>query len=210
MNKLIIKGALYTLLLAILAGVGYYASMKMNLIPNPFETKKAYILETPTIVNEIKSIAELYSVCYYDQLITDSIRKDVKSADAVINFFGGNSTTNTKLVLMASAKVFAGYDLSKLDSTDISVLDSTITVHLPAPQIIDIVMNPSDVSTFIEEGKWSLEEVKMVKSRAIEKFRDRAIAKGIITDAEKKGKESIELFFKSLGFKEVIIQPKGS
>jgi len=208
MQKLAVKIGIFALILTIVGGVGYYASVKMNLLPNAFEEKKAYILETPTMVKEIKSIAELYSVCYYDQLIVDSVRKEIKTTDAVINFFGGNSTTNTKLALITSAKVFAGFDLSKLDSTDILVMDSTLTIKLPAPQIIDIVMNPSDVKTFIEEGKWSMDEVKMVKNKAISMFRKRALNKGILVDAEKKGKESIELFFKSLGFKNVIVEQK--
>ncbi len=193
-------------IMMVIGGSIYYGLIHYKFLSNPFESKKAYILETPTIVNEIKSIAELYSVCYYDQLVVDSVRKEVKSTDAVINFFGGNSTTNTKLVLIASARVFAGFDLSKLDSTDIDVRDSILTIHLPAPKIIDIVMNPSDVTTFIEEGEWTMQDVNMVKNRAVEKFRARAIKKGIIADAEKRGMESISLFFKSLGFKEVNIQ----
>ena len=210
MNKLFIKGTMYILLLAIIGAGGYYACIKMNFLSNPFEEKKAYILETPTIVKEIKSIAELYSVCYYDQLIVDSTRKEITTADAAINFFGGNSSTKTKLKLMASAKVFAGYDLSKLDSTDISANDSILTIQLPAPQIIDIVMNPSDVSTYLEEGTWSMLEVNKVKDKAIKMFRKRALEKGILTDAEKKGAESIELFFKSLGFKQVVIEKNKS
>jgi hypothetical protein len=206
MNKLLMKATIYTSLIAVIGIGGYYACIKMNFLSNPFEEKKVYIFETPTIVKEIKSIAELYSVCYYDQLIVDSIRKEITTADAAINFFGGNSSTKTKLVLMATAKVFAGYDLSKLDSTDISANDSILTIHLPAPQIIDIVMNPSDVSTYIEEGVWTMGEVKKVKDKAIKMFRKRALEKGILADAEKKGEESIELFFKSLGFKQVIIE----
>lgn len=217
MNTIIIKGALILALIIGLAGGGYYASIKMGLLPNPFEAKDAYILETSTIVNEIKSIAELYSVCYYDQLVVDSVK--VQGTAEVVKksmvkyltgYLAGGSITDPKLVLITSAKVFAGFDLGKLDSTDIKVKDSVITIQLPAPQIMDIVMNPSDVSTFIEEGEWSMEDVKMVKNKAIDKFRKRAIDRGIIADAEKKGRESIELFFKSLGFKEVIILAKNS
>ncbi|MFN4853161.1 MAG: DUF4230 domain-containing protein [Bacteroidota bacterium] len=210
MQKIIIKITSALILLLVIGGLGYFGLVKFNGLSNPFESKKPHILETPTIVNEIKSIAELYSVCYYDQLVIDSVRKEVKGTDALINFFGGSSTTNSNLVLLATAKVFAGYDLSKLDSTDINAKDSVITIHLPAPKIIDIVMNPSDVSTFIEEGKWTMNEVNSVKNKAVERFRGRAIKKGIIADAEKKGRESISLFFKSLGFKEVIIQIKNS
>jgi hypothetical protein len=208
MNKLFIKGITYTFVFTLLGVAGYYACIKMNLLSNPFDQKKAYILDTPTIVKEVRSIAELYSVCYYDQIIADSIRQEIKTSDAVINFFGGNSTTDTKLVLLATAKIYAGYDLSKLDSTDISAKDSTLTIRLPAPQIIDVVMNPSDVSTFIEEGTWSMDEVAMVKNKALLLFRKRALEKGIIAEAERKGKESIELFFTSLGFKKVIIENK--
>ena len=208
MNKLFIKGTIYTLFLAAIFVGGYYVCIKMNFLSNPFEEKKAYILETPTIVKEIKSIAELYSVCYYDQLTVESNRKEIKATDAVINFLGGKSSTNTKLVLIANAKVYAGYDLSKLDSTDISAKDSILIIQLPAPQIIDIVMNPSDVSTFIEEGVWTLEEVKNLKNQSIKMFRKRALEKGILADAEKNGKQSTELFFKALGFKQVVIEQK--
>ena len=152
MNKIIIKATLYIIILLSAAALGYYALIKNNLLSNPFESKKAYILETPLIVKEIKSIAELYSVCYFDQIVVDSLRKEVSNTDALLNYFGANSTTDTKLVLMASAKVYAGYNLSLLDSNDIVVNDSVLTITLPSPQIMDVVMNPSDVSTFIEEG----------------------------------------------------------
>lgn len=208
MNKTIIKAALYSIILLSAAGIGYYALIKNNFLSNPFESKKAYILETPTIVKEIKSISELYSVCFFDQIVVDSLRKEIANTDAFLNYFGANSTTDTKLVLMASAKVYAGYNLSLLDSNDIAVNDSVITITLPSPQIIDVVMNPSDVSTFIEEGTWSMEAVNMVKNKAVEIFRRRALEKGILSEAEKKGTSSIQLFFKSLGFKEVLIKTK--
>jgi hypothetical protein len=209
MNKIIIKATLYIIILLSAAALGYYALVKNNLLSNPFESKKAYILETPLIVKEIKSIAELYSVCYFDQIVVDSLRKEVSNTDALLNYFGANSTTDTKLVLMASAKVYAGYNLSLLDSNDIVVNDSVLTITLPSPQIMDVVMNPSDVSTFIEEGTWSMEAVNMVKNKAIEIFRRRSLEKGILAEAEKKGTSSIQLFFKSLGFKDVFIKNKG-
>ena len=208
MKKVFLKLVLIVSLIGLLGAACYFTLVKMNFLPNPFEAKKAYILETPAIVKEIKSIAELYSVCYFDQIIVESVRKEVKTVDIILNFFGSKSTTDRKLVLVASAKVFAGYNLSKLDSTAIVLTDSILTIKLPAPQIIDIVMNPTDVTTFIEEGQWSLEEVKQVKNKAIEMFRKRSFSKGILDDAEKKGKETIELFFKSLGFKQVVIDNK--
>lgn len=208
MYKTLIKILIYSLVLVAVVGLGYYALIKKNLLSNPFESKKAYILETPTIVKEIKSIAELYSVCYFDQIVVDSLRKEVSKTDAFLNYFGANSTTDTKLVLMASAKVYAGYNLSFLDSNDIAVNDSVLTITLPLPQIMDVVMNPSDVSTFIEEGTWSMEAVNMVKNKAVEIFRRRSLEKGILAEAEKKGTTNIQLFFKSLGFKDVLIQTK--
>jgi hypothetical protein len=37
-----------------------------------------------------------------------------------------------------------------------------------------------------------------------------ALGKGILAEGEKKGNESIELFFKSLGFKRVVIEKNNS
>jgi hypothetical protein len=200
MKKLVI----YLVLGLIIAGVGYYVlSAKLNILPNPFNEKKAYVLETPVIINEIKSIAELYSVCYYDQAVVDSIKKEITTKDAVLNYLGRKSATEYKLVLLATSKIYAGYDLSKLDSTSIKVEARSVSIALPKAEIIDIVMNPSDVTTFIEEGKWTFEEVNAVKSKAVKLLELKALEKGILNDAEKKGKESIKSFFKSLGFTEV-------
>lgn len=203
-----VKALIFLFLCATLAVGAFFVCIKMKIISNPFEVKESYILETPAVVREIKSIAELYSVCYYDQLIADSTRKEIHAKDAVFNFFGRKSTTDYRLILMASGKVFAGFDLSKLDFSDIHTRGDSIYISLPAVRIIDIVMNPSDVVTFVEEGQWSAGDVKAVKNKALASFRKRALQKGILADAEKKGKGSIEMFFRSLGFKQVVFNDK--
>jgi hypothetical protein len=64
-------------------------------------------------------------------------------------------------------------------------------------------MNPSDITVFSETGKWSLSETNLLKTFAIQKFRNRALEKGIIQDAQTRVQSALIDFFKALGFARV-------
>ena len=80
-------------------------------------------------------------------------------------------------------------------------------VRLPEPEIFEIVLNPSDYEIFVEDGKWSHEEVVAVESRAKEVLRRDALAAGLLDKARESALGQLDRLLRSFGFREVILSP---
>lgn len=187
----IAKLGLYLVVVAGVLGAAYYAALRFKLVPDLFTPKEVTIAETSTIVKEVKTIAELFSACYYDEVVLDTVRS---------TYLG---LSKERLVYTVRGRVYAGFDLSGLDSTAMTVTDSTIQVRLPEPVILDVVVNPSDYHVFLEEGTWSFQAVTDLKNRGKDAIRLKAIEKGLIENGRKRGRSSLEAFLKALGFARV-------
>lgn len=164
-----------------------------------FKPKPAVIAETPILINEIKAISELFSVCYYDEIVIDSTVTDKST------FLGKETLSTRKLVYIVTGRVYAGFDLSKIDNKTFTVQDSILHLSLEKPGILDVVINPSDFTTFVENGRWSFEEATALKMKAKEKITQRAIDKGIIENCKINGIKALKAFYSCLGFKDVVI-----
>lgn len=195
MGKILIKLVIYFVIIGIVLTGIYFVLVKFNILPDIFTPKPVVIADTPVLIKEVKNIAELFSVCHYDEIVLDTTK--------IVESFWGDS--KERLVYIVNGRVYAGFDLSKIDSTSLSVQDSVIILKLKEPQIIDVVVNPSDFTIFIEEGTWSANEIKTIKIRAKEKLKQRAIKNGIIEQSKINGLKSLESFYKILGFKTVEI-----
>ena len=60
----------------------------------------------------------------------------------------------------------AGIDLRDMGPDDIRFSGDTVFVRLPAPQYLDVIVNPSDYEVFAESGKWTHEEVTALQGSA--------------------------------------------
>lgn len=185
------KWVLYLVVVCGVIGAGYYAAVRFKLVPDLFTAREVTIAETSTIVQEVKTIAELFSACYYDEVVLDTVRT---------TRFG---FSKERLVYTVKGRVYAGFDLSSLDTSAMVATDSTIQVRLPEPVILDVVVNPSDYQVFLEEGEWSFEAVTALKNRGKEAIRRKAMEKGIIENGRERGRASLEAFLKALGFARV-------
>ncbi len=96
----------------------------------------------------------------------------------------------------------AGTDLFMLGENDIIVTGDSVSVRLPRARILDIIINPSDFSTFTETGEWSNDAVTRVKIKARRKMELRALQKNILPMAENRSKLLMENFLKSSGIQE--------
>jgi len=177
---LIIAGILLFIILPAMIQIGMFS--------NVFASKQIRIADTAIIVKEVKDIAQLFSLAFFDEVVVDSTEKRSK-----------------QLVYVVKGKVYAGFDLSTLDDDAISIQDTILNIRIGKPQILDVVVNPSDFTVFHERGRWSFEETQAVQIKAQEKIRQRAIERGIIENSAKNGIRSLESFYKALGFKEVNI-----
>lgn len=172
---------------------------KMDWLPSwdIFSSKPVTIDDTPIIIKEIRSLGQVITATYYDEVVVDSTIKHP---------FPQLPVTDDKIVIIARGKVLAGMDLKLLADSSITVAGDTVWMQLPQTKIIDVIINPGDYETFQETGKWSPEAVTAVKLMAKGKITANAYTKNIIDKANSKARAVLEDFLHAAGFKVVLFE----
>ena len=172
---------------------------KMNWLPSwdIFSSKPVTIDDTPILIKDIRSLGQVITATYYDEVVVDSLIK---------RQFPQFPLTDDHLVIIARGKVLAGIDLKQLADSSVTVTKDTVRIQLPQTRIIDVIINPADYETFQEKGKWSPEAVTAVKLKAKDKIAANAFNKKIIEKATTKAKAVLEDFFHAAGFKVVLFE----
>lgn len=172
------------------------------------------IKDTPTVVSEIRKINELSTYCFYSEMVLkdskniEVVNKSYSLTDRMAFGSGWHYDTIAKqnyLVILAKGKVKAGFDLSKMTDNDVKISRDTLFIRLPKAEILDVLMNPSDVEVFAEEGSWSHQEMVCLENQGIERLRNDALSFGIIEKSERIGIKKIENLLKTFGFKSVVV-----
>ena len=173
-------------------------------IKNIFRSETVVIDTTPILIRQIKSIGQLITYTSYDEVVADSV---IMSRDAaLVNTFNRFAplplfpTANKQLVLIARGKILAGINLSSITSNSLRVKNDTVWIRLPNPQILDVILNPSDFETFVEKGDWSQQEVVLVKAKARRKMIERAVQQNLLQKAGSKAKTIMENFLQNIGY----------
>ena len=83
----------------------------------------------------------------------------------------------------------------------------TVTVRLPEPELFEVILNPSDYEIFVEDGRWSHEEVVALESRAKETVRRDALSAGLLEKAGESAGAQLDRLLRSLGYREVVVVP---
>lgn len=174
---------------------------KMDWLPSwdIFSSKAVTIDDTPILIKDIRSLGQVITATYYDEVVVDSVIK---------HQFPQLPITDDKLVIIAKGKVLAGIDLKGLADSSVTVKKDTVWMQLPQTKIIDVIINPGDYETFEEKGKWSQEAVTAVKLKAKDKITGNAFNRNIIVKANAKAKAVLEDFFHAAGFKVVVYMQK--
>ena len=160
--------------------------------------------DTPTVINSIRPLATLISACYYDEVVlTRNKQRDV-------NAFGTTLTTvDEEICIIANCSLRAGVDLAKLESGDVSFSGDTLLLRLPEPEIFEIRVNPADYEIFVENGRWSHEEVTSIISQAKGVARRDALEAGVLGRADQSARKRIQSLLNAMGYKNVVFLPGG-
>jgi hypothetical protein len=170
------------------------------------------------LIEEVRKISQLFTAVYFDEIAIDTFKYQEKDLmgrmwDGFIaprpGFRRAEPNYNfrrVELVVVASGRIMAGYDLSLLKPEDMIIDGKTLTLTLPEPGILEIIINPSDYEIFIEEGRWSLDEAVDLKVRAGEIMQQRALERGILERSETTAIRILQNYFRALGFEEVTIK----
>lgn len=182
---------------------------KINWLPsikNLFKSKPVVIESTPIVIREIKSLSNLITIAFTDEIVMDTAQIGEGMPD-ILSL--GITTTLVpsvkKLVIIGRGKIVAGTDLSKITSGDVMVSGDSVHIVIPHAGILQTILNPSDFETFIEEGKWSEAAVTALKIKIRNKINEHAIQQNIPEKADERCKLILENYLTNTGFKEVAI-----
>ncbi len=194
-----LMGKIATLVLVaglLVGGWCYIQSFGFNLFGLSFGGELK-IDNTANVVEKIKEISEFTTACYYEE----AVLKDRKVEKNEGGFLGLVDTeTSKEIVIIAKGKVRAGFDLSKVTEDKINIKNDTIGITLPEPEIFDVIINPSDYEMYVEEGKWSHEEVTALQTNYRAQLLAKANDAGILNKAKEAGKKRLESLFQTFGF----------
>jgi hypothetical protein len=182
---------------------------KVNVIPgfkDIFRQKEVLIENTPILIREIKEMAQMITVTAYDEVVVDSVKANALDVvKAITGYSVMPLSTYDRLVIVAKGKVMAGTDLKMINEGNIMVDGDSVSINLPQVRILDVIINPSDFSTFTETGTWTNDAVTLVKAKARRKMEMRAVQNNILQIAENRSKLLMENFLKSAGFRRVYV-----
>ena len=198
----------------IITGIVVAAAALAVLYFNPFGwnfslsfSNKPKIADTKNVVEHVREISEFTTACYYEEFVVHETKMVVKESLFGFHKEQPDSAQN-ELVLLLKGIARAGFDLSKLTEGDLVAHSDTLAINLPAPELFDVIINPSDYEVFVEKGKWSHEEIQAFQVQAKEQLRTHALEEDIIGKAKTEGKERVANLFKTFGYKVVKVSIK--
>ena len=165
-------------------------------------------IETETLVESIRSLSELTTVSYYEEIVLRGTKLSDfgKTPLGSLARDGFGKDTRDELVLVARGKVRAGVDLSKMGRDDLVVVGDTVVVTLPMPEYLDVIINPSDYDVFAQSGTWTASQVKEVQNQTRERLLLGADSHMIKREAYKNACQSVESLLRTLGARNVRIE----
>jgi hypothetical protein len=193
--------------LVLVGGIYAFLSFK-NILPSfgIFKSQEIQLRETPLILEDVKDIAELFTATSYEEIFIDTTKAVENSTLKKIFTFKKNH--GERFVLLARGTCMAGTDLSGISESDIVAQDSSLSIKIPEATIISTIVNPSDYEIYIDEGTWTPNEVKKIKSYAENKIRQLAIKDGLLVKAQARTELLLKQFFNSIGYTNVTIEKK--
>ena len=148
---------------------------------------------TTSVVHEVQSLSDLVTVKYVMDKVV--VLEDVK-------WYGEN-----RVLLLAQGVVKAGIDLKKLKPENVSISGKKITLKLPPTEITDAYLDDK-ASQVIDHTTGLLRAFdkdleQSARQNAVNDIARAARRAGILDEADKRGREELQNFFKRAGFETV-------
>lgn len=174
---------------------------------NIFKSQPVVIDETPIVLREIKTLANLITITYTDEIVMDT----AKIGNGLPSLLPTNIGTLLvpgidKLVIIGRGKVLAGTDLKSIQPSDIYAKDDSVHLFLPKARILQTIINPSGYETFEERGRWNEAGVTALKLKIKDEINKRALRQNILKQANERSQNILETFLKNMGFDKVVIE----
>ena len=200
---------LLALVVLLALGGGAYAAFKF-LNPSPLPSGLQLPTNT-TVVTQIQSLGRLETVSF---TIEKVISYDPNANNAFAHLFG-----DSKKLFVAHGDVVAGIDLSKLGPNDVQRIGNSITLNLPAPQILSATVDPNRSQVYdANTGFYSLfpsnvdpNTMLQILTSAQGSLRTDACQADILQKASDNAKNQLTAFLTTVGFQNVVVNiPTGT
>ncbi|MCQ2225371.1 MAG: DUF4230 domain-containing protein [Paludibacteraceae bacterium] len=191
-----IKAILICVLLIIIFAVFAYLQIRYDILGLGKSEDELRIEKTALAIEETKKISEFTAIHFSEDVV---VKKERVDKGKIFN-------SKNEMVLIAHGKVRAGVNLADIKEEEYFSHGDTLSLKLPQAQIFDIIINPSNYEIFVEDGKWSHEEVTAALVDAKKHIEEDALKSGIIEKAKKSSIEKLTELYKALGFNTVEIQ----
>jgi hypothetical protein len=193
--------------------VAYWLFTKYKALPSfssLFKPKPVTIENTPVVIKQIQAIAQLVTISAYEEMVADTTVTDTKTINIPLLPAIELPASTRKLVIIGKSTTNVGIDMQQLRDTDISGTRDSIHIILPPAQILDVIVNPSDVEVFIEVGAWDNTAVANLKNKIRYLAISDAMSRGLLAQSEQKAVDVLTNFFKAAGYNHVVIQFRGN
>ena len=168
--------------------------------------------DTPVIVTKIRSLGELTTACYYDEMVLTRSKPNAFSSSPLGSLARGGfgKDVDDHLVVIAKGTVRAGLNLMDMTEDDIRFAGDTAYIRLPAPQYLDVIVNPSGFEVFAETGKWSHEEITGLQETARQRLLMGADHYGLKSKAYAGAVDAVTELLAASGFTHIRFDHPGS
>ena len=165
-------------------------------------SRELEIERTAAIVEQVRSIGELSSAGFYEELVLtdrdESYFSELMRASGLSRLTGSGD-----FVIICKGRVRAGFDLTKIQESDFSFSGDTLRLILPPVEILDVVLNPADYEHF--SGHRTHEETTGILLQAQQRLRSDALREGILDQAELSAEAHLRRLLSAMGYREVLI-----
>lgn len=165
-------------ILAIIGIVGYFV---YRWFAGGTSSDEITLEETPLRVEQIRSILELNTLKFQDEVVVDSVEY-YKSAGEQVS---GNleklfdpdqfkhavkaSLVKRQLTLVVRGELLYGVDLKRKDFRLVPVGD-TLEIYIPEPELLSVTLTPKQTQVITENGYWKDYEVIDLEKKAKKKM----------------------------------------
>ena len=168
----------------------------LSWLRNTIETASVEIVSdnnidiTPEQIQAIKAIGQWEFLAVNDEVMVDTVRKGIFSDDHLVRIYYGT--------------LRLGIDMHRVGPQWIEAHGDTISVTLPPVGLLDNdFIDETRTSSFIETGKWSHQDRKLMYNRADAMMRRRCLTRQNYQTAQQNAKTQFENLLRSMGFEYV-------
>lgn len=163
-----------------------------------FGSRSNIRLDQTSVIQEIRTLGRLETASFTLEKIIEGGQKG--------NFFE-NILYGDRILLIAHADIIAGFDLQKMADGDIVISGSTLTINLPAPEILIATLDNQKTRVYdrregllSQDGKDLESKARLEAERAM---RQDACKANILDIASENGRKQLKTMFSAAGFTEV-------